>query len=267
MLDKWVYPRACGGTTLPTCEQHGVEGLSPRVRGNRPHFPPQIGRKGSIPARAGEPRLEAQPRDRQGVYPRACGGTASNYNSPKYGEGLSPRVRGNPSWSGSWVITVGSIPARAGEPALHRRLDWPLRVYPRACGGTGPCARPCTSAPGLSPRVRGNRPGGADTQRRTRSIPARAGEPTIPYAPFQPLRVYPRACGGTFGAQSIATRGTGLSPRVRGNRLHDVGNQVQEGSIPARAGEPSARRWEPGAGRVYPRACGGTSALRNAHMR
>ena len=51
-----VYPRVCGGTSgcagaiLTRC------GLSPRVRGNRPHWYHQRQVTGSIPACAGEPR-------------------------------------------------------------------------------------------------------------------------------------------------------------------------------------------------------------------
>ena len=51
----------------------------------------------------------------------------------------------------------------------------------------------------------------------------------------------------------------GLSPRVRGNQNVLVGPLRCVGSIPARAGEPG--RFRPGfTPRVYPRACGGTTA-------
>ena len=50
-------------------------GLSPRVRGN--HRPLHVGAAvvGSIPACAGEPRLELGVLGRGRVYPRVCGGT------------------------------------------------------------------------------------------------------------------------------------------------------------------------------------------------
>ena len=35
---------------------------------------------------------------------------------------------------------------------------------------------------------------------------------------FDTLRVYPRACGGTFTLRLTASAAGGLSPRVRGNR-------------------------------------------------
>ena len=52
--------------------------------------------------------------------------------------------------------------------------------------------------------------------------------------------VYPRVCGGTAAAKRSSPRCRGLSPRVRGNRLHTV-----------------ARRKR--ACEVYPRVCGGTA--------
>ena len=53
---------------------------------------------------------------------------------------------------------------------------------------------------------------------------------------------------------------SGLSPRVRGNRLRYSARPAPLGSIPARAGEPR-RGLAPGSdAEVYPRACGGTDA-------
>ena len=102
----------------------------------------------SIPARAGEPfarlvsqpllglspRVRGNPSDRLGLYPRACGGTRIRLVTLQVypracggtgilsracratGDGLSPRVRGNPPDLTNTERRV-SIPARAGEPA------------------------------------------------------------------------------------------------------------------------------------------------------
>ena len=51
---------------------------------------------------------------------------------------------------------------------------------------------------------------------------------------------------------------TGLSPRVRGNRVWRYRRCTSHGSIPARAGEPPTNRPAKRCTRVYPRACGGT---------
>ena len=172
-------------------------GLSPRVRGNRPAVglvffvfgsiparaedraiiadPPFV--EGSIPARAGEPRTAWMARKHPWVYPRACGGTARGAPASSASRGLSPRVRGNPGAVQVGPRRLGSIPARAGEPAARAGRCSRGRVYPRACGGTGKRSISCSRALGLSPRVRGNPMAPKRCAISDGSIPARAGEP------------------------------------------------------------------------------------------
>ena len=160
---------------------------------------------------------------------------------------------------------TGSIPARAGEPASANKRSRPVRVYPRACGGTFDAAAAERRISGLSPRVRGNRAGCVGQPGWAGSIPARAGEPTDGAPGLETGRVYPRACGGTCSWVHSRDRGTGLSPRVRGNRLRVLLGQVLQRSIPARAGEPRRRQTSPPAHAVYPRACGGNRHNRERH--
>ena len=177
-----------------------------------------------------------------------------------FGEGLSPRVRGNRAVGGDPPHGHGSIPARAGEPPTAARAPGMLSVYPRACGGTCTTIAASVLFSGLSPRVRGNhvfhylRPDGF------RSIPARAGEPRPASAPATTRSVYPRACGGTCPPTGALPLSPGLSPRVRGNRRTPPTPALPRRSIPARAGEPRRRRVGGKVSRVYPRACGGTDA-------
>ena len=70
-----VYPRVCGGTPKGIRRDTRVQGLSPRVRGNRWLPPSSQSPRGSIPACAGEPRSLAHPACPIAVYPRVCGGT------------------------------------------------------------------------------------------------------------------------------------------------------------------------------------------------
>ena len=193
------------------------------------------------------------------VYPRVCGGTVADGRRDVVVGGLSPRVRGNRQRAIWMSVTVGSIPACAGEPPAGGLRPPADGVYPRVCGGTVTAAGGSASVCGLSPRVRGNpaRPGRAGAE--ARSIPACAGEPLTPWAPAGPAQVYPRVCGGTkLWTPSCAVR-PGLSPRVRGNP-GAVGGQAQDaGSIPACAGEPRAASQAPPTEGVYPRVCGGTT--------
>ena len=179
LTGRRVYPRVCGGTTGATVYQVDGPGLSPRVRGNLAALDLAIGRDGSIPACAGEPR---------GGWKPMLAAT-----------GLSPRVRGNPRPPNGGGRPAGSIPACAGEPLGRRRLSILPRVYPRVCGGTLEFSGVSELISGLSPRVRGNH---ADERRRWRvggSIPACAGEPWAGPALRWSLWVYPRVCGGTPG--------------------------------------------------------------------
>ena len=277
-----VYPRGCGGTDAGRRYVQDHPGLSPRVRGNRQPCATTGKRLRSIPAGAGEPwstRLvrrvvRVYPRGCGGtpasasssrsprVYPRGCGGTVTTAWIPVTDAGLSPRVRGNHHGIPRGASVAGSIPAGAGEPKPRRGCPRPGWVYPRGCGGTRRRRRRLRVAPGLSPRVRGNRHDPAAVASRRRSIPAGAGEPVRRTSPGRSGQVYPRGCGGTGVWTAIQVFVLGLSPRVRGNpRLRGRRGRLP-GSIPAGAGEPiSVGLWW-GSSKVYPRGCGGTPDVR-----
>ena len=261
---RQVYPRAGGGTACRETLSALSTGLSPRRRGN-----PTAGRRtavgsGSIPAQAGEPTYRKCSRGTSWVYPRAGGGTYHFIAYPIAGPGLSPRRRGNPILAFQFEGQVGSIPAQAGEPDSGLPVRGAGWVYPRAGGGTVLPQPLRIRERGLSPRRRGNR--GKDRRGRQwhRSIPAQAGEPVSESRCSRPGRVYPRAGGGTEIAGERVSENPGLSPRRRGNHVHDVGRVEPFGSIPAQAGEPSGRSTLRSSPRVYPRAGGGT-ASRGAH--
>ena len=111
-----VYPRVCGGTGTPGGDAPTVNGLSPRMRGNRERHQRTRRRVRSIPAYAGEPSRSAKPGGRSAVYPRVCGGTRGFRRSSSARRGLSPRMRGNPRHSLAPSAAARSIPAYAGEP-------------------------------------------------------------------------------------------------------------------------------------------------------
>ena len=111
-----VYPRVCGGTPHVTDVVQQLQGLSPRVRGNRRRSWTRRQRAGSIPACAGEPGRPGWGRSCPRVYPRVCGGTSRVYRVLLGVAGLSPRVRGNQLDDRPVILLSGSIPACAGEP-------------------------------------------------------------------------------------------------------------------------------------------------------
>ena len=208
----------CGGTSLPLHRASSITGLSPRVRGNLYQLLVLDRGLGSIPACAGEPIQTSCNDPVTWVYPRVCGGTSVLQRFLQRSFGLSPRVRGNPYVIVRHPASLRSIPACAGEPQRQPLPSRLPRVYPRVCGGTTGVVRNTIHVRGLSPRVRGNPRSTRSWWRRTRSIPACAGEP-LAAALGQFLRtVYPRVCGGTAMSKGTAQIVHGLSPRVRGNR-------------------------------------------------
>ena len=173
-------------------------------------------------------------------------------------QGLSPRLRGNQGYRPELQVGGRSIPAPAGEPITRIIALFLPTVYPRACGGTLYDVSISRGDYGLSPRLRGNLRYVQHIPAFCRSIPAPAGEPSPRQSARAVPRVYPRACGGTYDTCGPGHPDEGLSPRLRGNRVHQGDNEGVWGSIPAPAGEPTISMTSAGYGWVYPRACGGT---------
>ena len=67
---------------------------------------------------------------------RACGGTLASRAASALRKGRSPRVRRNPHRRGTCRAVLGSISARAEEPARSASAAFGARVDLRACGGT-----------------------------------------------------------------------------------------------------------------------------------
>ena len=193
------------------------------------------------------------------VYPRECGETTRPAPQVIHRLGLSPRVRGNQHAAPPGDQPAGSIPASAGKPPPDWDDDRVTGVYPRECGETSPAYSPSVCFRGLSPRVRGNpkrwRPAGS----RYWSIPASAGKPVQPVEALLVSRVYPRECGETSIIARQMANEEGLSPRVRGNRMDNMPNPDEGGSIPASVGKPRLPSVFRLVKRVYPRECGETS--------
>ena len=240
-----VYPRACGGTRDTEAKVVAVGGLSPRLRGNHSASVSCGTTERSIPAPAGEPSPPTTGSCSEWVYPRACGGTSFHLFNYTIIYGLSPRLRGNPRHGGMCRLGMRSIPAPAGEPYSEELQHKPsgvypracgepswkrggmvfIRVYPRACGGTWLSTSGISSLRGLSPRLRGNPRLAVPHFGHLRSIPAPAGEPKAFRHTPTGSGVYPRACGGTHPRWRSVKSITGLSPRLRGNRLR-IGTRV-----------------------------------------
>ena len=154
------------------------------------------------------------------VYPRVCGGSVPAVGRGGLRMGLSPRVRGKLRNSLESHAKTRSIPACAGEAMALRNAPAKLKVYPRVCGGSRAPLDAKMAAQGLSPRVRGKPSCGTKGWPAGRSIPACAGEANWAAKTAMASSVYPRVCGGSPDRRENRLIRQGLSPRVRGKRLH-----------------------------------------------
>ena len=93
----------------------------------------------------------------------------------------------------------GSIPAWAGKPGSCCGSDWEEKVHPRVGGETLDQTLSARRTGGPSPRGRGNRHARSIVLRRSRSIPAWAGKPTIRAPDSMRCQVHPRVGGETAG--------------------------------------------------------------------
>ena len=162
------------------------------MRGNLVEGQREIRILRSIPAYAGEPGVRFRPNRALRVYPRVCGGTPVCGIFRLSYIGLSPRMRGNRGGRLYRRLCDRSIPAYAGEPRPYTTQTYSVRVYPRVCGGTPAAQYSGNTAPGLSPRMRGNQYAGTVSPDEDASIPAYAGEPAHPPPRRQPTAVMRR---------------------------------------------------------------------------
>ena len=188
-------------------------------------------------------------RDTLTGLPQGTGSLIPTSYSQRHGEkttlrefpsGLSPRVRGNRRWGNSSSRGPGSIPACTGEPSPGRWRGRGDGVYPRVYGGTLPITLAVLARAGLSAWASfASRPSGGGPR----------------------ARVYPRVYGGTFSWVYGHDQSEGLSPRVRGNRRHDLDLRGRARSIPACTGEPVPVSINGLSPTVYPRVYGGTTEI------
>ena len=174
----------------------GPQGLSPRGRGKPNHPADQPAGYRSIPAWAGETVKSIVDSYDYGVYPRVGGGKEPNPPPSPPRHGLSPRGRGKLYPVDDYWVSVGSIPAWAGETGQADDPHTLRLVYPRVGGGNITSPFSMHIQEGLSPRGRGKRTGGRSGRGKEGSIPAWAGETPWNAGMIWPARVYPRVGGG-----------------------------------------------------------------------
>ena len=256
-----AYPRSRGATKKEASAACPALGLSPLARGNPALLQTAPDPAGPIPARAGQPMPWNAGCRLSRAYPRSRGATGQHPRACEPDSGLSPLARGNRGLSVSPSMTMGPIPARAGQPFAGSAIHCPTGAYPRSRGATSGAAAEMFRLGGLSPLARGNRRSPYLQGASRGPIPARAGQPCPARGARRGRRAYPRSRGATVAVQHIGLLAQGLSPLARGNLQRLAYDEAPAGPIPARAGQPASGRRRCGRFRAYPRSRGATGVL------
>ena len=159
----------------------------------------------------------------------------------------------------------GSIPADAGEPATPAPPISAIAVDPRGCGGAMRLRLLSLRSCGRSPRMRGSPERLGVVGAVDGSIPADAGEPRRMPCRSSAARVDPRGCGGASPPTTSRAPSEGRSPRMRGSQAAARQDDMDDGSIPADAGEPAAAPGRRPSIGVDPRGCGGAAYRARYH--
>jgi len=226
----------CGEHFATLSLHEAMTGSSPRVRGTptRPASP--LGANRFIPACAGN-TARLLLRHRQGaVHPRVCGEHADA--------------------CATTYACVRFIPACAGNTKYYQPRMQANAVHPRVCGEHIDKGMTLVNSGGSSPRVRGTRAQWRLTVRRSRFIPACAGNTELVICAAVKVPVHPRVCGEHIIGASQCGHCCGSSPRVRGTLVGTADRQAAARCIPARAGHTAARSPQPRPPPVHRLVCG-----------
>jgi len=170
-----VHPRERGERTPWTPRKCIRVGSSPRARGtgHARRNGPVSGR--FIPASAGNGSLVSPEYSHSAVHPRERGERAISSAPGQSIAGSSPRARGTVSTPRLALVVLRFIPASAGNGTVCAPQPAFSTVHPRERGERIASSRPAFTGCGSSPRARGTGRRTPALQRRSRFIPASAG--------------------------------------------------------------------------------------------
>ena len=131
-----------------------------------------------------------------------------------------------------------------------------MRDHPRVCGEQAILLELWRSLLGSSPRMRGTVTVSSFPSAWARIIPAYAGNRLLAACCYSLRWDHPRVCGEQLALDTRMISIEGSSPRMRGTVTDTVRNALNDGIIPAYAGNsiPVRRRVQPR--RDHPRVCG-----------
>ena len=153
----WDHPRVCGEHATGASTQVNCTGSSPRMRGTLQPHAGKVGKRGIIPAYAGNTSRASSVSDFHGDHPRVCGEHQFRGYVFTGSVGSSPRMRGTLESVVDNGTIGGIIPAYAGNTTL---LVCPCADggdHPRICGEHEVVTNYSDAAKGSSPHMRGTR--------------------------------------------------------------------------------------------------------------
>ncbi len=156
LVDPGVHPRSRGAADSLRIGWWCGQGPSPLARGSRAGAVCGLADPGSIPARAGQPGIWRRWRHERGVHPRSRGAAARAGAAPAPDRGPSPLARGSLDNAPIPFTGLGSIPARAGQPAHGPSASTRPRVHPRSRGAADVETNTRREVTGPSPLARGS---------------------------------------------------------------------------------------------------------------
>ncbi len=194
----------------------GLAGSSPLARGTRRGLDHRRERVRFIPARAGNTCSSASGRRPITVHPRSRGEHFAADGVRERLTGSSPLARGTRPLTASRIARVRFIPARAGNTSPRSRGTGASTVHPRSRGEHSSRSTSTVDSNGSSPLARGTpRPAGS-RRRRSRFIPARAGNTPIRKRCCSISTVHPRSRGEHPAGETVRIYLRGSSPLARG---------------------------------------------------
>ena len=155
--------------------------------------------------------------------------------------GSSPHARGTPSWHRHPFLSLGIIPACAGNTIHGGFLPCFLGDHPRMRGEHFVDGPRDLAAKGSSPHARGTPGGRRAATHLLGIIPACAGNTVGVCHRRLDRRDHPRMRGEHLGRVDVVRAVAGSSPHARGTLNSDQQLDGFDGIIPACAGNTSAR--------------------------
>ena len=150
-----VYPRVYGERNTNRHRADFQCGLSPRIRGTAFRGFNSASRNRFIPAYTGNGIALRFRIANSAVYPRVYGERQLLGITLENRSGLSPRIRGTDQQAGRRCADLRFIPAYTGNGTNRVIGSASSAVYPRVYGERRVSRFGCSSAIGLSPRIRG----------------------------------------------------------------------------------------------------------------